>query len=88
VILLELRKRPLGGHDVIRLIYNRHNISLGSSTVYTCLYTLEKDGLVKSELNSGKRVFALTQCGEETVREFSDAKARILGLVLGLFVDE
>jgi len=88
VILMELSKRPLASHDVIAIISDRHNILLSSGTVYTCLYTLERDGLVKGSLNSGKRVFTLTERGKETAREFSNAKTKILGLLLGLFVAE
>jgi len=88
VILLELSKRPLGGYDVITLIHDRHHMLLSSGTVYTKLYTLEKDGLVKSRLNSGKRVFTLTERGKETTREFLNSKARILGSLLDLFAGE
>jgi len=85
---MELSKRPLASHDVIAIISDRHHILLSSGTVYTCLYTLERDGLVKGSLNSGKRVFTLTERGKETAREFSNAKTKILGLLLGLFVAE
>jgi len=88
VILQGLRERSLNGHDVIALINNRHQILFSSGTVYTCLYTLEKDGLVKSGLSSGKTVFTLTERGEETVKEFLNAKTRILGLLLDFFVSE
>jgi DNA-binding PadR family transcriptional regulator len=88
VILLELNKRPLSGNDVISFIHNKHNISLSPSTVFTCLYTLENDGLVKSESNSKKRIFTLTDLGKQTAQEFLDAKTKILGLLLNIFVGE
>jgi len=88
VILMELRKRPLDGHDIITLINNRHHITLSSDTIDLCFDTLEKDELVKSRLNLGKRIFTLTERGEEAAIEFLNAKTRILGLLLNLFVDE
>lgn len=83
-----MRKRPLDGHDIITLINNRHHITLSSDTIDPCFDALEKDGLVKSRLNLGKRIFTLTERGEEAVKEFLNAKTRILGLLLNLFVDE
>jgi DNA-binding PadR family transcriptional regulator len=85
LVLMELKRHPLGCYDVVSIIQNRHHVSLSPSTVYTCLYTLEKDGLVKSELNSTKRVFMLTDFGKETVKEFWDSKTKIIGLLLNLF---
>jgi len=85
---MELRKCPLSEHEIITLINNRHHISLGSDTISPCLNTLEKDGLVRSRVDSGKRAFTLTECGEETVLKFLNEKARIMGLFLNLFVGE
>jgi len=85
---MELRKCPLSEHEIVVHINNRHHMSLGSDTICPCLNTLEKDELVKSRLNSGERTFALTERGEETALEFLNAKAKIMGLLLNLFVNE
>jgi len=88
VILLELNKRPLSDNDVVSFIQNKHNILLNSGTVCTYLNSLEKDGLVKSDSDLKKRVYVLTDLGKETAREVLNARTKILGLLLNLFVSE
>ena len=88
VILMELSRRPFSSQDVVTLIDNKHQILLKSDMVSNCLNTLERDGLVKSNANSGKRIFTLTERGKETTRKFLDAKASSLGLLLSLFISE
>lgn len=87
VILIELRKRPMGGYDVIALVHNKFDILLSSGTVYSNLYFLERNGLVKGE-GSNRRVYTLTELGKESAKAFLSAKSKILGLLLNLFVDE
>lgn len=84
-VLLELEKSPLGCYDVISLINDKHDMMLSSSKTYSCLYALERDGLVKSEMNGNRRVFKLTDRGKETIGELSKEKTRILGLLLNVF---
>jgi len=88
LILQELGKGPMGCYDVISLIRNKHDVRLSAGKTYSCLYALEKDGLLCSELDSNKRIFMLTECGKEKVKELSREKNRILGLLLNLFEDE
>jgi len=87
VILLELRKHPFSGDDVISFVHNKFHISLSSDTVHSCLRDLERDELVKGEGTRGKTVYTLTEQGKERARAFLNAKDKILGLVLNLFVD-
>jgi len=85
VILQELLKRPLSGYDLISFVHNKFQILLSSGTVYSYLYSLERDGLVKGECAQRKRVYTLTERGKETARALWNMKDKILGLVLNLF---
>jgi len=58
---------------------------LSSGTAYSCIYTLERNGLVKGEYDSRKKIYALTEHGKETVTLLLKAKEKILRLVLNLF---
>jgi DNA-binding PadR family transcriptional regulator len=88
VILMELRKRSMSGYDVILLIHNKFHILLSSGTVYSNLYFLGRNGLIENKYTQRKRVYTLTERGKENVEAFMNAKDKILGLVLNLFVDE
>jgi DNA-binding PadR family transcriptional regulator len=87
-ILLELRKRSLSSHGIIDFAHKKFRILLTSGTVSTHLSTLEKDGLIKAEDSQGKRVYALTERGKETISELLSIKDKILGLFLNLLVSE
>jgi DNA-binding PadR family transcriptional regulator len=86
VILLELEKHPMNGYDLFSFVQNKFHILLSSGMIYSYLYALEKDGLVKSEYNQKKKVYTLTDRGRETVRTLPNLKTKILGLMLNLFV--
>jgi DNA-binding PadR family transcriptional regulator len=88
VILTELRKRPMSGYDVISFVYNKFHMLLSSGTVYSNLYFLEINGLIKGEQAERRKIYTLTEHGKETVDSFLNSKEKILGLVLNLFIDE
>jgi len=88
IILRELEDGSLGCYDVISRIRNRHDRQLSSGKTYSRLYSLEKSGLVRSTLNSNKRVFILTESGRDALREIANEKNRILGYLLNLIEGE
>jgi len=88
IILRELRDGPLGCRDLVSRIHNKHDQQLSSGKTYSRLYSLEREGMIQSKLNSNKRVFMLTELGRETIRETADEKNRILGYVLSLIEGE
>ncbi|MCW4019724.1 MAG: hypothetical protein NWF14_00625, partial [Candidatus Bathyarchaeota archaeon] len=42
LILMELRNTHLSGYDVMTLVYRRFRILLGSGSVYSLLYRMER----------------------------------------------
>jgi DNA-binding PadR family transcriptional regulator len=88
LILRELERGSLGCYDIISRVHNKHDRQLSSGKTYSRLYSLERKGLVRSRLDSNKRVFMLTESGRETIREIADEKNRILGYLLSLLEGE
>ena len=88
VILMELRKRSMSGYDIIAFINNKFHMLMSSGTVYSHLYFLERNGLIKDKWAQRRRVYTLTEQGKENVRAFLNSKDKILGLVLNLFIGE
>jgi len=83
-ILLKLRNGSFSGYDIISYIHKRFDMLISSGTVYSCLYHLERDGLIKGELVQRKRVYTLAEKGRETVKTILGMKDKILGLVLNI----
>jgi len=86
LILLKLRNGSLNGYDTVSYIRKRFNTLISSGTVYSCLCRLERDELIKEEGSERKRVFTLTQKGEERVKTLLSMRDKILGLVVNLFI--
>ncbi|MFZ0966597.1 MAG: PadR family transcriptional regulator, partial [Candidatus Bathyarchaeia archaeon] len=82
--LLKLRNGSFSGYDIISYIHKRFDMLISSGTVYSCLYHLERDGLIKGELVQRKRVYTLTEKGSETAKTLLTMRDKILGLVLNI----
>jgi DNA-binding PadR family transcriptional regulator len=86
VILMELRKRPMSGFDVVTHVNNKFYMSISLGSVCSYLSFLERRGLIRGEKARKSRVYELTEQGEETVKVFLSSKDKILGMVLNLFI--
>jgi DNA-binding PadR family transcriptional regulator len=77
LVLTELRTGPLSGYDVIGFIHNKFHLLVSSGTVYSLLYSLERDGLIEGKWNERKRVYKLTEKGEKTISVILGANDKI-----------
>ena len=48
-MLAELRNGAMSGYDAISFIHNKFGVLVSSGTVYSHLYALERDGLIKGD---------------------------------------
>lgn len=58
---------PKSGYDFITLFHEKFNIFISSGTVYSRLYSMERDGLIRGVRDSAHRVFELTEKGRQTI---------------------
>jgi len=84
LILAELRNGLLSGYDVIAYIHNKFRLLVSSGTVYSLLYSLERDGLITGSWNQRKRVYKLTHKGDETIKAIMSANDKIQLLMSSL----
>lgn len=84
LVLAELRNGPMSGYDVIAFIHNKFRLLVSSGTVYSLLYSLERDGLIAGSWSQRKRVYKLTEKGEETIKAIMSANDRIKYLMTSL----
>lgn len=64
-ILSLLRKSPIYGWEISKLIEKKFKFRPGKITPYRVLYRLEKAGFVKSQLKDKRRIYQITEKGEE-----------------------
>lgn len=84
LILAELQDKPLSGYDIIGLVHRRFDVLVSSGTVYSLLYSLERNGLVIADMDNRKRVYTLTSKGEQTLETVAHANGEIQGLLHNL----
>jgi len=76
-ILTEMKKGSMSGYDVIGLIHKRFGILVSSGTIYSMMYSLEREGLIKGVWNQRKRVYLLTEKGEQNINVIAKANGEI-----------
>lgn len=59
---------PMSGYDVITFVHKKFGILLSSGSVYSVLYSIERNGLVRGMRSKRKRVYKLTDRGEKTIK--------------------
>jgi DNA-binding PadR family transcriptional regulator len=72
------QKGLLSGYDVVETIQAEFNFLISPGSVYSLMYCLERDGLLRRESAGEKQVFGLTDKGEEHIRTVIHSKEEIL----------
>lgn len=86
LVLTEIKKRQLSGYDVIAFIHQRFGIMMSSGTVYSLLYSLERDDLIRGVSNQRKRVYELTEKGEQSIKVITKANEEIQNFLRNILV--
>lgn len=77
LVLTEMKNCPLSGYDVIAILHRKFGLLLSSGTVYSLLYSLEREGLIKGIWHQRKRVYQLTAEGEQNIKVIKKANDQI-----------
>jgi DNA-binding PadR family transcriptional regulator len=59
---------PMSGYDVISFVHKKFGILLSSGTVYSVLYSIERNGLVRGMRSQHRRIYKLTNKGERMIK--------------------
>jgi DNA-binding PadR family transcriptional regulator len=77
IIMAELKNGPISGYDVITYIQTKFGFLVSSGTVYSLLYSLERNELVEGIWIERKRVYSLTEKGISTIQAIFNAQDKI-----------
>jgi DNA-binding PadR family transcriptional regulator len=81
LVLTEIKDKPLSGYDVIGFIHKKYDVLLSSGTIYSQLYSLEREGIIRGEQNKRKRVYELTEKGEQAIEDIMRVNGQIQNLL-------
>jgi DNA-binding PadR family transcriptional regulator len=73
LIMLEMRNSEISGYDVLSHFHEKFNFVINVGTVYSVLYSMERDGLIIAKKFDKKRVYTLTPKGEATIKVIDDS---------------
>jgi len=68
IIMNELRNGSFSGYDLMNYIHNKFQLLISSGTIYSLLYSLERNELVKGTWTERKRTYQLTLKGTKTIQ--------------------
>ena len=81
IIMSELRNGPISGYDIITYIHIKFGLLVSSGTVYSLLYSLERNGLIEGAWIERKRIYRLTPKGESTIEVILNSNDKIKGFM-------
>lgn len=84
IILAELRNGPISGYDVISLLHKKFHLLVSSGTVYSLLYSLERNDLIEGTWTERKRIYKLTNNGMKLIEMTLNANDKIRNLIASL----
>ena len=75
IFLAELKKaQPQSAYALMNGVHRKFGFLISAGTVYALLYSMERKDLVIGELTENKRIYRLTQKGNETINTIINAK--------------
>jgi len=77
-ILLLLKKKSLYGWEIPKMVEKEYNFKPGRITPYRVLYRLEKEGFVKSKIDKTRRIYRITEKGEEELESAKNFYKKVL----------
>ena len=76
-ILARLEDKPMNGYDMTTFFMKKFGAAISTSTVYSTLYSMERNDLVKGRYYRRSRVYELTEKGKKTLE---DSRNRLEGI--------
>lgn len=79
IFLSELKRaQPQSAYALMNVIHKKFGFLISAGTIYSLLYSMERKGLVIGKLIENKRIYRLTEKGDETITILSKSKKELL----------
>jgi DNA-binding PadR family transcriptional regulator len=73
VILTKMREEETSGYDMLTYFHHKLDFLVSPSTVYSVLYSMERNGLIGGRENGRKRIYTLTLRGEAVIKAINQS---------------
>jgi DNA-binding PadR family transcriptional regulator len=75
LIMVRMREGETSGYDIITYFHRKFDFLVSPGTVYSVLYSMERNGLIKARGVNRKRIYTLTSKGEAVIKAISESSA-------------
>jgi DNA-binding PadR family transcriptional regulator len=82
---LKKQQQPVNGYEIIKYLHREFGILLSPGTVYSTIYSLERQGFIKGENDTSNRMYKLTSKGEEMINNTCKTVDQLQLLVCKIF---
>ena len=73
VIMVKMKEGETSGYDILTHFHEKFDLLVSPGTVYSVLYSMERNGLIKARGVDRKRLYTLTPKGEATIKAVNDS---------------
>ena len=73
LIMIRMREGETSGYGILTYFQREFDFMVSTGTVYSILYSMERDGLIEARREDRRRIYSLTPKGEATVRAISQS---------------
>ena len=73
VIMVKMRGGETNGYELLTYFHEKFDILVSPGTVYSLLYSMERDGLVEARDVDRKRIYTLTPKGKATIKAIHES---------------
>jgi DNA-binding PadR family transcriptional regulator len=89
VIILRLVRgnHHTSGYELVKYFHHEFHMLVSSGTVYSMLYSMERQGFIEGNSDGKKRVYKLTKHGEEFLNQICMSGQRNYALFRSIFSD-
>jgi len=73
LIMVKMREGETSGYDILTYFHQKFDLLVSPGTVYSVLYSMERNGLTKARGVDRKRIYTLTPKGEATIKAIRES---------------
>jgi DNA-binding PadR family transcriptional regulator len=72
-IMAKMREGENSGYDILTYFHEKFDLPVSPGTVYSVLYSMERNGLIKARSVDRKRIYTLAPKGEATIKAIRES---------------
>lgn len=73
LIMVKMREGETSGYDILTYFHEKFDLLVSPGTVYSVLYSMERNGLIKARGVDRKRIYTLTPKGEAAIKAIRES---------------